>query len=182
MAPGMREGLPEVRRYSSKNVFTTSTRLRIHFPLFRLAETASSPALADLECHHRVSAHGQSVLSGASAQRQFSVTSELWQFAAFALPSWRALKFAQCFRYGGDALDNPERDSARELSIRVLGPLEVTSATGRHLAIAGRKSHALLGYISAQPQCRESRDKLATLLWGDRFQEQARHSLRQAIL
>jgi DNA-binding SARP family transcriptional activator len=79
-------------------------------------------------------------------------------------------------------VDNPEGVSAHELSIRVLGPLEVTSATGRQLAIAGRKSHALLGYISAQPQCRESRDKLAALLWGDRFQDQARHSLRQAIL
>jgi DNA-binding SARP family transcriptional activator len=72
--------------------------------------------------------------------------------------------------------------SSRELSIRVLGPLEVTSAAGRPVSIAGRKSHALLGYISAQPQCRESRDKLAALLSGDRYQDQARHSLRQAIL
>jgi DNA-binding SARP family transcriptional activator/TolB-like protein len=80
-------------------------------------------------------------------------------------------------------VDQPERGtSSRELSIRVLGPLEVTFAAGRHVPIAGRKSHALLGYISAQPQCRESRDKLAALLWGDRFQDQARHSLRQAIL
>ena len=80
-------------------------------------------------------------------------------------------------------MDHPEGGtSSRELSIRVLGPLEVTSAAGRHVSITGRKSHALLGYISAQPQCRESRDKLAALLWGDRYQDQARHSLRQAIL
>lgn len=50
------------------------------------------------------------------------------------------------------------------------------------MSIPGRQSHALLGYISAQPHCRESREKLAALLWGDRYQDQARHSLRQAIL
>ena len=71
-------------------------------------------------------------------------------------------------------MDHPEGVRAHELSIRVLGPLEVISPTGRPLAIAGRKSHALLGYISAQPGCRESREKLATLLWGDRFEDQAR--------
>jgi DNA-binding SARP family transcriptional activator/TolB-like protein len=79
-------------------------------------------------------------------------------------------------------VEHPEGTSARELSIRVIRPLEVTPANGRQLAIAGRRAQALLGYLATQSRRRESRDRLAALFWGDRFEDQARHSLRQAIL
>ena len=43
------------------------------------------------------------------------------------------------------------------------------------------KGQALLAYLALDPECRASRIELATLLWGDRFDEQARASLRQCL-
>ena len=51
---------------------------------------------------------------------------------------------------------------------------------GSAIALKNKKAQALLVYLAltGQPQTREH---LATLLWGDRFDEQARNSLRQAL-
>lgn len=45
----------------------------------------------------------------------------------------------------------------------------------------GRKAQALLACLAATPGHRASRERLATLLWGDRMDEQARQSLRQGL-
>jgi formylglycine-generating enzyme required for sulfatase activity len=50
------------------------------------------------------------------------------------------------------------------------------------LAISSRKNCALLAYLAMQPEAKSTREQLARLLWGDRFDKQARQSLRQSLL
>ena len=45
-----------------------------------------------------------------------------------------------------------------------------------------RKARALLAYLAMNPGRREPRETLADLLWGNRGQEQSRHSLRQMLV
>ncbi len=52
---------------------------------------------------------------------------------------------------------------------------------GSKLPVPGRKCQALLAYLAAKPGQDVSRDTLCGLIWGDRGDEQARASLRQAL-
>jgi DNA-binding SARP family transcriptional activator len=66
--------------------------------------------------------------------------------------------------------------------IDLLGPFRAGTA-GRPLGEGlGRKAQALLAYLAATPGHRASRERLASLLWGERFDEQARQSLRQTLM
>lgn len=47
--------------------------------------------------------------------------------------------------------------------------------------VRGRKARALLAYLALHPGKSVSRERIATLLWGDRGDEQARASLRQTL-
>jgi DNA-binding SARP family transcriptional activator len=64
--------------------------------------------------------------------------------------------------------------------IGLLGGFQTLSASGSTLEIPGRKVRALLAYLAVSPGPRE-RDSLVALLWGDRSDREARHSLRQAL-
>jgi DNA-binding SARP family transcriptional activator len=55
-------------------------------------------------------------------------------------------------------------------------------APDQPLPISSRKGCALLAYLAMQPEPMQTREQLATLLWGDRFDKQARQSLRQCLL
>jgi len=68
------------------------------------------------------------------------------------------------------------------LTLRLLGELQVDRQDRGDTASAGRKAQALLAYLALNPRQRCSRERLATLLWSDRGEEQARHSLRQSVL
>lgn len=65
------------------------------------------------------------------------------------------------------------------LQLTLLGNFAL-SRDGELIALKNKKAQALLVYLAltGKPQLRE---KLATLLWGDRFDDQARRSLRQAV-
>lgn len=63
----------------------------------------------------------------------------------------------------------------------LLGGFRVTSPEGEILGISARKNRALLGILALAPKQEVTRHKLAALLWGDRGEEQARNSLRQAL-
>jgi DNA-binding SARP family transcriptional activator/TolB-like protein len=67
-----------------------------------------------------------------------------------------------------------------QLECKFLGAHDV-ARNGAALNLPGRKARALLAYLALNPDSRHTRDKLATLLWGDRGDEQARHSLRQCV-
>jgi DNA-binding SARP family transcriptional activator len=47
--------------------------------------------------------------------------------------------------------------------------------------ISSKKGRALLAYLAMHPQHSGGREQLATLLWGDRLDKQARQSLRQCL-
>jgi TolB-like protein/DNA-binding SARP family transcriptional activator/tetratricopeptide (TPR) repeat protein len=66
--------------------------------------------------------------------------------------------------------------------MRVLGGLEVRTADGRYVTPPGRKLRALLACLALPPSSPWSREQLVALLWGDREEEQARGSLREALV
>lgn len=51
----------------------------------------------------------------------------------------------------------------------------------RLIQIAGSRRRALLSYLAMQANYSETRERLATFLWGDRFDKQARQNLRQTL-
>ena len=66
--------------------------------------------------------------------------------------------------------------------IRLLGGFEVITPGGAVATISGRKAQGLLAVLALSPGMVASRDRLAGLLWSDRGDEQARNSLRQALV
>jgi DNA-binding SARP family transcriptional activator/TolB-like protein len=70
------------------------------------------------------------------------------------------------------------------VTLRLLGPFAIEANIGHQISIAvrSRKARALLAYLAMQPDYRVRREKLATLLWGDGPDQQARHSLRQCLI
>jgi len=67
------------------------------------------------------------------------------------------------------------------LDITLLGGFVVRVPSGAAVSLPTKKSQALLAYLAVPPGQAHPRDKLATLLWGDMQEPQARASLRQAI-
>src|SRR5215468_2869736 len=69
------------------------------------------------------------------------------------------------------------------LKLRLLGAFAIEAGAERSLApaIRSRKARALLAYLAMKPDGSAGREELATLLWGDNPDAQARHSLRQCL-
>ena len=65
--------------------------------------------------------------------------------------------------------------------IRLLGGFDLLTPQGAGVAISSRKTQGLLAILALSPGLSAGRDRLAGLLWGDRADEQARNSLRQAL-
>jgi TolB-like protein len=67
------------------------------------------------------------------------------------------------------------------LHARLLGSFEFNDEDGGELRLATRKARALLAFLIVESDKWHTRDQLADLLWSDRQQTQARHSLTQAL-
>ena len=67
------------------------------------------------------------------------------------------------------------------LRLQVLGGFRLWRADASEVESLGRKEQALLAYLALQAGRPQTRDKLASLLWSDRGDQQARHSLRQSL-
>ena len=68
------------------------------------------------------------------------------------------------------------------LTLSLLGPPQATLTPGPTPAdLLWRKHVALLAYLVRSPQQRRTRDHLVGLLWGDKPEAAARHSLREAL-
>ena len=65
--------------------------------------------------------------------------------------------------------------------VRVLGGFELIGAGGDSLTLPGRKLRALVALLALPPELGWSRERLTAVLWGDREEELARGSLRQAV-
>jgi DNA-binding SARP family transcriptional activator/tetratricopeptide (TPR) repeat protein len=67
------------------------------------------------------------------------------------------------------------------LRLRLLGSFELRGPGDRPLKITARKTRALLAFLALQNGTRQTRERLAALLWEDADAELARSSLRQAL-
>ena len=73
------------------------------------------------------------------------------------------------------------RETMARLSISVLGGFSARLAAAKPIILPTKKSQGLLAYLALRPGHVHARERLATLLWGDSAEDQARHSLRQAL-
>lgn len=71
-----------------------------------------------------------------------------------------------------------------EMRIQLLGQflIHLANFDERLIPVPSRRRRALLAYLAMQPGFVETRERLATLLWGDVPDRQARQSLRQALV
>ena len=67
------------------------------------------------------------------------------------------------------------------LRLRLLGGLELIGSAGQTVNFVSRKDAALLAFLAMRYHPVD-RSEIADLLWGDRAEEQARKSLRQALV
>ncbi len=67
------------------------------------------------------------------------------------------------------------------LHLELLGNFQARVEPETRIALPTRKSQALLAYLALPPGRAHGRDKLASLLWGDMADRQARGGLRQAL-
>ncbi len=68
------------------------------------------------------------------------------------------------------------------LTLGLLGDFRVRAGSDAQVIITSKKAQALLAYLAITPGQRHPRDQVATLLWGDAGEAQARQSLRQTLL
>src|SRR5262252_2128440 len=68
-----------------------------------------------------------------------------------------------------------------KLNLELLGGFRLQTNAGEPVPLTTRKAQALLAYLALNAGQAHARPKLATLLWGDRGEAQARDSLRQAL-
>ncbi|MCB1376789.1 MAG: winged helix-turn-helix domain-containing protein [Alphaproteobacteria bacterium] len=80
----------------------------------------------------------------------------------------------------------PRKMSGREealvgFRLSLLGEFALLAPGGHVVAITGKKNRALLAVLALSPGQTMTRERLSSLLWGDRGEEQARNSLRQSL-
>ncbi|MCZ6588010.1 MAG: BTAD domain-containing putative transcriptional regulator [Alphaproteobacteria bacterium] len=67
-----------------------------------------------------------------------------------------------------------------EWKLKLFGEFDLSLNDGTEITVLGRRDRAVLTYLALTPNQRESRERLAALLWSNRGDEQARHSLAQS--
>lgn len=68
------------------------------------------------------------------------------------------------------------------LVLKLLGEFAARASEGGSITIGAKKNRALLAILALAPRGTVARERLADLLWSDRGAEQARSSLRQALV
>src|SRR2546429_1786803 len=106
---------------------------------------------------------------------------------------WTSARAGGCMREGNVAAlagrrTGPDNRGAMpdapKLSLRVLGPARVTVGGAEAPPppeLLWRKHLALLVYLARSPRKSRTREHLVGLLWSDRDEKQARHSLSEAL-
>jgi DNA-binding SARP family transcriptional activator len=69
---------------------------------------------------------------------------------------------------------------ASALQLNVLGRFELR-ADNELVAPPARKAQAILAYLAVENDRLNTRERVATLLWGDKSTDRARHNVRQAL-
>jgi len=65
--------------------------------------------------------------------------------------------------------------------LALLGGFRLTASQGQIVDVPAKKDRALLAILAMAPRNEATRDRLTSLLWSDRGEEQAKNSLRQAL-
>ncbi len=68
-----------------------------------------------------------------------------------------------------------------KLRLQLLGAFRLQSASGEPVLLPTKKSKALLAYLALAAEQLHSRSSLASLLWDEAGERQARESLRQTL-
>ena len=71
--------------------------------------------------------------------------------------------------------------SGTRWSLRLLGGFELCDTGGNRIGSLSRRERVLLASLALGPNCRVTRRKLATLLWGDATDETALDNLRTCV-
>lgn len=71
---------------------------------------------------------------------------------------------------------------AADVQLTLLGGFGLRRYENAGVRLPTRKAEALLAYLACHPEQKQPRDRLTALLWGDRSDRQARHSLSQTLL
>jgi TolB-like protein len=66
--------------------------------------------------------------------------------------------------------------------LELLGGFGLTNELGARIDVQAKKNRALIGILALSPGHEATRDRVTGLLWSDRSEEQARSSLRQALV
>ena len=69
---------------------------------------------------------------------------------------------------------------ATPLQLKVLGRFELM-ADGEPVGPIANKAQAMLAYLAVENGTASTRERVATLLWGDKNDDRARHNLRQTL-
>jgi TolB-like protein/DNA-binding SARP family transcriptional activator len=81
-----------------------------------------------------------------------------------------------------DSTSNNATEVLARWSLRLFGGFELRSLPGgEKLALPAKRERVLLAYLAVSPNFRQTRRKLATLLWGDAADETALDNLRTCI-
>jgi DNA-binding SARP family transcriptional activator len=67
------------------------------------------------------------------------------------------------------------------VELKLLGGFELRQAGGRVIDPSGQKDRALLAFLALPSLTSHPREKLASLLWSDRGDQQARDSLKHSL-
>ena len=65
-------------------------------------------------------------------------------------------------------------------NLKLFGEFRLSSSDGKEITALGRRDRAVLSYLVLCPGQRAGRERLAALIWSNRQDEQARHSLAQS--
>ncbi len=65
--------------------------------------------------------------------------------------------------------------------LQLFGKFEIFDANGAPICLASEKSRGLLAFLALHSELPPTRDRIISLFWGDRYRDQARQSLRQAV-
>lgn len=68
------------------------------------------------------------------------------------------------------------------LTLKLLGEFALRDESGAALSLPTRKTRGLLGYLAANADRPQPRERLMALLWGNFAEKQARHNLNQALM
>jgi TolB-like protein/DNA-binding SARP family transcriptional activator/Tfp pilus assembly protein PilF len=80
-------------------------------------------------------------------------------------------------------ISSSEMEPPARIQLRLLGRLSLAySDVPDPIRLSTRKAGALIAYLAMSPEQTASREELATLLWGGCTDQQARQSLRQALV